>query len=416
MPSDPLAATARPAWRIVAAMTSISHTSTTPSLRRVPGLAVTLALALLLVSPASAVAGGTVIVKLTPRVSARGLATAGVTQTVAVVAGTDARLVSVDGDPVRVAARLAQTRGVVWAEPNFTVHALGAAPRDPRWGELYGVRRVGAPAFWSANDLGSFPAGGGVPVGIVDTGIDAGHEDLRGKVSACGAAAGGRVTPGECGDVDGHGTHVAGTIGALANNGLGVTGVAFDSPLIVCRALSGPDGSGTVADVAACIVWAHTQGARVISMSLGGPSSRTLAEATKTAFARGSHSGSLLVAAAGNDGNGVTEFPAGLPQVISVGAIDARDAIAPFSNQNADVEIAAPGVDILSARAGGGYVTLSGTSMATPHVSGAAALLWSADPGASASRIRARLDAAVDDLGAPGRDPAFGFGVLDLAH
>jgi subtilisin family serine protease len=98
-----------------------------------------------------------------------------------------------------------------------------------------------------------------------------------------------------------------------------------------------------------------------------------------------------------------------------VAAIGPDDAVAPFSNENADVEVAAPGVDILSAKLGGGYVRESGTSMATPHVSGAAALLWGADPRASAATIRARLDAAVDDLGVPGRDPAYGFGVVDVA-
>jgi subtilisin family serine protease len=90
--------------------------------------------------------------------------------------------------------------------------------------------------------------------------------------------------------------------------------------------------------------------------------------------------------------------------------------VAAFSNENADVEIAAPGVDILSAKLGGGYVRMSGTSMATPHVAGAAALLWGATPSATASAIRRRLDAAVDDLGAPGRDPAYGYGVVDLAR
>ena len=213
----------------------------------------------------------------------------------------------------------------------------------------------------------------------------------------------------------GHGTHVAGTIGALANNRVGVAGVAFAAPLIVCRALGGPDGSGSVADVAACIGWAHARGAKVISMSLGGPSSRTIAEAAKSAYARGGRSGSLLVAAAGNDGNGTVEYPAGLDQVVSVAAVDARDGIAPFSNFNADVEVAAPGVDILSTWLGGGYVRMSGTSMATPHVAGAAALLWGVTPSATAATIRRRLDKAVDDRGAPGRDAAYGYGVVDLA-
>jgi thermitase len=368
-----------------------------------------------LLACAPAAGANTVIVKLGANASHRRLVQAGLGATVAPIAGTGARLVRVTGDPALVAARLSHTRGVRWAEPNLPVRALGV-PNDPQWRALYGVRRVGAPAFWDANGLGAFPAAGGVPVGIVDTGIDASHEDLAGKLRACGSAADGVVTDGDCADSEGHGTHVAGTIGALANNGAGVTGVAFNSPLIVCRALGGPDGSGTVADVAACIRWAHVRGAKVISMSLGGPASHTLAEAAKTAYARGGRSGSLLVAAAGNDGDGTTEYPAGLDQVVSVAAIDARDAVAPFSNENADVEIAAPGVDILSAKLGGGYVQMSGTSMATPHVAGAAALLWGATPSATAGGIRRRLDGAVDDLGAPGRDPAYGYGVVYLAR
>jgi subtilisin family serine protease len=222
------------------------------------------------------------------------------------------------------------------------------------------------------------------------------------------------VTDGDCADSEGHGTHVAGTIGAVANNRAGVAGVAFNSPLIVCRALGGADGSGTVADVAACMRWVHDRGAKVISMSLGGPPSHTLAEAAKSAYARGGRSGSVLVAAAGNDGDATIEYPAGLDQVVSVGAVDGRDDVAAFSNENADVEVAAPGVDILSTKLGGGYVRMSGTSMATPHVAGAAALLWGLTPSATASTIRRRLDAAVDDLGAPGRDPAYGYGVVEI--
>jgi thermitase len=368
-----------------------------------------------LAAPAGAAADGTVVVRLSKGASQRKLAAAGVTATVRPIAGTGARLVRVNGDPATAAAKLRRTRGISWAEPNFRLRALGAAiPGDPLFDQLYGVARIGAPAFWSTHGLGAFPATGAVPVGIVDTGIDANHEDLRGRVAACGHASQGAVVDGECADAEGHGTHVAGTIGASANNGVGVAGVAFDAPLIVCRALDA-DGSGTIADIAACMRWVHDKGAKVISMSLGGAESRTLAEAAKSAYARGGRAGSLLVAAAGNDGDTSISFPAGLPQVVSVAAIGPDDAVAPFSNENADVEVAAAGIDVLSAKRGGGYVRESGTSMATPHVSGAAALLWGANPKATAAAIRSKLDAAVDDLGAPGRDPAYGFGVVNLA-
>lgn len=368
-----------------------------------------------LAAPPGAAADGTVVVRLAKGASQRKLAAAGITATVRPIAGTGARLVRVSGDPATAAARLRHTRGVSWAEPNFRLRALGGTvPNDPLWGQLYGVQRIGAPAFWSSHGLGAFPATGAVPVGIVDTGIDATHEDLVGRVAACGAASQGAVFDGECADGEGHGTHVAGTIGATAANGVGIAGVAFDAPLIVCRAL-GADGSGTIADIAACMRWVRDRGAKVISMSLGGAASRTLAESAKSAYARGGRSGSLIVAAAGNDGDTSISFPAGLPQVVSVAAIGPDDAVAPFSNENADVELAAAGVDVLSAKRGGGYVRESGTSMATPHVSGAAALLWGANPKATAAAIRSKLDAAVDDLGAHGRDPAYGFGVVNLA-
>jgi subtilisin family serine protease len=124
----------------------------------------------------------------------------------------------------------------------------------------------------------------------------------------------------------------------------------------------------------------------------------------------------VLVAAAGNDGTAAVEYPAGREEVVSVAATDAADAIAPFSNHNDDVELAAPGVDVVSTLPGNRYGPMSGTSMATPHVAGAAALLYDAHPRSTAATIRERLDAATVDRGEPGRDPAFGFGRLDLSN
>lgn len=356
--------------------------------------------------PAVARADGTVVVK-----PARG-SRVHVSGTVGRVARLGLRVVRVDGDPAAAARRLSSARGVRWAEPNGVVRAL-ATPDDPLFasGPLPGL---GAADAWTALGLGRFPRSGGARVGIVDTGVDMGHADLAGKVVACASSADGEITAGSCADGAGHGTHVAGTIGAVADNGVGLAGVAFSSPLVVCKAL-GDDGSGTDADVAACIRWVHDAGAKVVSMSLGGSDSRTIDEALRYAWERGGRGGSVLVAAAGNDGSAAVEYPAGRAEVVSVAAVGPDDAVAPFSNHNDDVELAAPGVDVVSALPGGKYGPLSGTSTATPHVSGAAALLWDAHPRSAAASIRAHLDAAALDLGAPGRDPAFGFGRLDLS-
>jgi subtilisin family serine protease len=207
---------------------------------------------------------------------------------------------------------------------------------------------------------------------------------------------------------------VAGTIAAKANNGTGVAGVAFNAQLVICKALSGPLGSGTTADVANCINWVHSKGAKVISMSLGGGASTTLQNAAAAAWENGGANGSVLVAAAGNDGDSTVNYPAGYAQVVSVAATDNLDHRASFSNANSDVEVAGPGVNVLSTVRGGGYASFSGTSMATPHASGVTAVLWQLNPGSTAAQIRSKLDAAVDDLGAAGRDTSFGFGRVNL--
>jgi len=194
-------------------------------------------------------------------------------------------------------------------------------------------------------------------------------------------------------------------------NGRGVTGVAFNSPLSICKALSGPLGQGTTADVASCITWETDRGAKVISMSLGGGPSTTLQNAVRYAA---SHD-VLIVAAAGNDGNATLNYPAAYAEVVSVAATDARDVRASFSNANSDVEIAAPGVNILSTYNDGGYRVLSGTSMATPHVSGVGAVIRTRHPTFTAAQARAKLDASVDDKRPVGRDPQYGLGRVNLA-
>ncbi|HEX5895312.1 MAG TPA: S8 family serine peptidase [Thermoleophilaceae bacterium] len=370
----------------------------------------------------------TVIVKLASGVSAQeraGLfAATGVSDRVGSVAGVGADVVRVQGDPADVARRLNRSLLVSYAEPNFILTA-SAVPNDPLFGELYGLNNTGqtggradadidAPEGWDAAGLGAFPATGGVKIGIVDTGIDQTHPELSGKTVNCADSVGGTVVEGTCVDDSLHGTHVAGTIAAKANNATGVAGVAFNSSLVICKALRGGAGVGLTSDVANCITWAHSKGAKVISMSLGGGQSTTLQSAVAGAWENGSATGSVLIAAAGNDGNSTVSYPAGYAQVVSVAATDDNDAKASFSNTNADVEVAAPGVDVLSTIPGGQYFELSGTSMATPHASGVAGVLWQLFPTDTAAGIRSRLTSSVDDLGPAGRDPSFGFGRVNL--
>jgi thermitase len=370
----------------------------------------------------------TVIVKFAGGVSSAQRAalfdTAGVNRRVGSVAGVGAQLVSVQGDPAVVARRLNRSVLVSYAEPNFILRAT-AIPNDPLFPELYGLNNTGqtggrsdadidAPEGWDAAGLGGFPATGGTKIGIVDTGIDQTHPELSGKVVDCGAAFGGTVLHGTCADDNMHGTHVAGTIAAKANNATGVAGVAFNSNLTICKALYTAAGTGLTSDVANCINWTHTHGAKVISMSLGGGESATLKNAVAAAWENGSATGSVLVAAAGNDGDSTLNYPAAYPEVVSVAATDHNDTRATFSNANADVEVAAPGVNVLSTIPGGQYAELSGTSMATPHTSGVVGVLWQLFPTGTASGIRSRLDAAVDDLGPAGRDQSFGFGRVNL--
>ena len=352
----------------------------------------------------------------------------GVEGTVGDIAGVDADVVRVQGDPAEVAGRLDRSPKVAYAEPNFIL-STRARPNDARFDELWGlhnVRQTGgkrdsdidAPKGWARAGLRSFPAIGGVRVGVIDTGVDYNHPDLGGKLVGCAESRPFHLRT-YCYDDDGHGTHVAGTIAARANNRRGVSGVAFNSPLLVCRALgrtpllSGPP-TGSTADVANCVDWAHRSGARVISMSFDGSKSRTLKRAAERAWSGGGRDGSVLVGAAGNQGSSRERYPAGYRQVISVGATTDRDRLAGFSNRNRDVELTAPGVRILSAYPGG-YTRLSGTSMATPHVAGVAAHIWRLHPRDSAERVRRRLSRAVDDLGRNGRDVKYGYGRVNLA-
>lgn len=288
----------------------------------------------------------------------------------------------------------------------------------------WGVDRVDADIVWGGSD-GSLDvttsiAGSGIKVAVIDTGIDYTHPDL-----AAAYAGGYDFVNDDTDPLDdqGHGTHVSGTIAAQDDEPNALSGSLIGTaPQVSIYAVKVLDhrGSGSSADVAAGIDWAAANGMHVASLSLGSSSPST---AIQTAGENAYAAGVLLVAASGNDGAEVG-YPAAFPEFIAVGATDINDQIADFSNFGPELEISAPGVDITSTtptyKVGSGifapalnYDTWSGTSMATPHVSGVAALVFSADPSLTNVDVRSILQNSAEDLGALGKDDYFGYGLVD---
>jgi subtilisin family serine protease len=256
----------------------------------------------------------------------------------------------------------------------------------------------------------SVATGNGATVCIIDTGVDRTHPDLVANIAGGQnfVAKGRSVDASKWADDHGHGTHVAGTVAAL-DNSEGVVGVAPQASLLIAKALD-RRGSGYLSDIIAAMEYCATAGADVISMSLGATSHVQAFEDASSAVAA---QGVLIVAAAGNDYGGPVNYPAAYASVMAVGATDISSQLASFSNVGPEVEIAAPGVDILSTTRGGSYGSMSGTSMSTPHVSGVVALAKELNPGFDGDALRLLLQSTADDLGAPGRDSSFGFGLVD---
>ncbi|MFC1702969.1 S8 family peptidase [Patescibacteria group bacterium] len=253
----------------------------------------------------------------------------------------------------------------------------------------------------------------GVRVVVIDTGIDPGHPDLSvaGGINFT-SAKGGKASAWK--DDNGHGTHVAGTIAAL-DNSLGVVGVAPGAELWACKALD-RSGSGWLSDIIACLDWAVLNGMQVANMSLGAQGGN---ESYETACNAAKAAGVVLAAAAGNDGDGNpatddVDWPGAYASTIAVAATDDTDTVASFSSDGDAVSVAAPGVAILSTYKGGGLAIGDGTSMATPHVAGVAALLIE-DYALSPDCVQTLLESSAVDLGDPGRDPFYGTGRIDAA-
>ncbi len=334
----------------------------------------------------------------------------------------------------RVAKALLDDPRVRYVEPNYVLTAA-ATPNDPSFSQLWGLHNTGqtggtpdadidAPEAWDVSTGSS-----SIVVGVTDSGVDFGHPDLAGRQW---------VNPGEnCGSSDptiacadradgvdddsngytddwrgwdfvnndnnphddnSHGTHVAGTIGAVGNNGVGVVGVNWDVRIAALKFLNA-SGNGTTAAAIAATIYSADEGIQISNNSWGGGG---FSQALLDAIEYGATRGMLFVAAAGNlssNNDASPYYPAtyGADVITAVAATDHNDLRSSFSNYGAStVDLAAPGTSILSTVPGGGYALFNGTSMATPHVAGAAALLKARFPTASAYGLKALLMRSVD--------------------
>ncbi len=339
---------------------------------------------------------------------------------------------------------LAQRDDVLLVEPDYLVQLddpppapgpdlatrLDAYPNDPFYAYQWHMPQVQSDAAWSIN------RGADVVVAIVDTGVSRGSDlQCRTFVSPYNAIT---DTSGEFAaqDQNGHGTHVAGTVGQCTDNNVGVTGLAPDVKIMPVRVLDA-DGTGSMSQIGTGIRWAADHGAHVINMSLGmdcyGASYDSCRDAfVDDAIAYAVSKDIVIVAAAGNSSGSTPYYPANHPDVIAVAAVDYNRNLAPYSNRGSAISVSAPGGN-LNVDANGddyvdgvlqetfddsgswGYYFFQGTSMASPHVAAAAALLRSYVPAANRTQVQQALEQTAMDLGAPGKDNTYGYGLIQVA-
>jgi Subtilase family len=323
------------------------------------------------------------------------------------------------------AGNLAQRPGVEIAELEMKMELLSSPPlvsNDPFFlsGDQWNLERVQAPQSWL------IATGTGVELAVLDGGVSLDPNPAN-RDGFCRAfvdefdATRGVSGPGSAFDLDGHGSHVAGTAAQCTGNARRTAGMAPDASVMPIAVLEPTGTESSTAVLASGINWARTHGARVINMSLGcGCSSSIVSDAIGLAAG----ADIVMVAAAGNDGGSVL-FPASDPRVLAIGATTSGDSIANYSSQGAAIDLVAPGgsgsnpvwQETFDPDTGvWGVYGIQGTSMAAPHAAGAAALLISAIPGATADRVRSLLRCTTDDLGVAGNDPTFGTGILQTRH
>jgi len=285
-----------------------------------------------------------------------------------------------------------------YAEVDAVAKVSGTA-NDTLFSSEWHLAKIQAPSAWDVTTGTS-----SVIVAVVDTGVNASHPDLAGKVLSTGwdFVANDSTTM----DENGHGTAVAGTIAPDANNNLGVVGVAWANLILPVRVLDA-SGAGNYSTIAQGIIWAADHGARIINLSLGGTaSSSTLQSAINYAWSKQC----IVVAAAGNNGNSVPVYPAACSNVVSVAATNASDTRPSWSNYGSYIDVCAPGENIVTLDGSNSYASWSGTSFSTPVTSGVLALMASVNPSLTNAQLVDVLLKNCDDLGTSGADIYYGNG------
>jgi PKD repeat protein len=300
----------------------------------------------------------------------------------------------------QIAQDIMSTGAVEFAEPDYLVEPV-LVPNDPSYGSQWFHSRIESAAAWN-----SCTGSSQVVVAVCDTGVESAHPDLAANMKLPGynSVDGSSNTE----PVYSHGTRVAGCIGAVGNNGVGVAGVCWNVKILPIRITNRTDGWAYTSDMAEGIRWAADHGARVANLSYSGAGSSTINSAAQ--YLR--DKGGLLFMSAGNDGAEQTTYP-DFPAFIAVGSVNTGDSRSSFSNYGAFIDIVAPGEGITSTTTGGGYSSSSGTSFSSPIAAGLGALLFAADPGLTPAEMEQIIFSSCKDLGTAGNDNVYGHGRID---